>query len=94
MLGDVLQGFEANEVDGGLDFGLIAVEVIGPDDGRHRHLLRLGANRRRQPLLPKQRRVDAARQRAQRPQRLSALILQRPDRGSRAFWVALRQVSR
>ena len=94
VLGDVLQGFEADEVDGGLDVGSKTVEVVCCDGGGHRHLLCLGANRRDQSLLPKQRRVDAARQCAQRPKGLITLIFQRPDRISSALWVTLCQVGR
>ena len=75
VLGHVLHRFQAGEVHGRLDLLGASPDPVGMDIDRHHRLASLGLQRRREPLVGEQRRIDAARQVSQVLERVVGLGL-------------------
>ncbi len=78
VLRDVLERLETAEVHGRLDVLPVAPDPVGLDRDRDRRLARLRGERRAEPLVGEQRRVDAPRQ---VPKGLERVLRVRPDLG-------------
>src|SRR5438445_640008 len=62
VLGNVLERLQAAEVDGGLGLLLVAADPVGVHADGQRGLAGLRLERRREPLISQERRVDAPRE--------------------------------
>ena len=79
VLRDVLERLEDAEVDARLDVLRVAPDAVGGDVDRDGGLARLRLERRGEPLVGEQRRVDPAREVAERLERVVGLRLQLRD---------------